>query len=286
MNGGGSVGNPAVARTDDGRLVLLVRGSDSKLYYTYTVTEYGNWTPWAPVGARRINGDPAAVAKGDRIWLFARDQASGRLWSGPLRLGLPALSDEVLERLQVWFEAPQAFLDGAGNIRVLVRGSDLNLHWNRYIFGASEYWSGWNRLPSRVTATRGSAGLLSDGRVQVATVEQGSNNVLYTSDLRSWVPNATPPSPTEESTAMTHIVQTSPCLPIPVQVDSSTPTLPATVRWTTGTVHTLTAPQQWQQGGLTYVFQRWADRTAGQNVITVSGPMSPAVFTAVYTLAP
>ena len=78
----------------DGRLAVMVRGSDGFAHINRQFVPSGAWSGWSPLSPRAISGDVAAVA-GTAIDVFARDAITGRIWTVSADLDGGPLSQAV-----------------------------------------------------------------------------------------------------------------------------------------------------------------------------------------------
>jgi hypothetical protein len=163
--GGGAASNPALVQTSDGRLAVLARGSDGFAHVNRQLAEHGAWSGWSRVGTRAISSDVAAVATGAALQAFARDAATGTVWSAIGSIEDVEFVESVLGGPPVLHSAPAAVVSGNGELRIVVVGPWGDLHWNRRPPG--EGWAGWNALPRKAVRFRPALLPLADGRWEV-----------------------------------------------------------------------------------------------------------------------
>lgn len=184
--GAGIGGEPALVATAEGRLAVVVRGSDGFAYLDRQLVERGAWSGWSRVGTRSISTDVAAVAAGSSLDVFARDAVTGGVWAASGDVESEDFVETVLDGVKVLDAAPAAVLDGTGELRLVVLGAGRNLYENRRLL--AEPWAGWNALPRERVRLRPALLALPDGRVEIAATASRGRELLRAKELASWAP--------------------------------------------------------------------------------------------------
>ena len=181
--GGGVVGTPALVGTSDGRLAVVVRGSDGLSHFNRRLAQDAAWSGWTPLGMRAISSDVTAAAAGTVVDVFARDAVTRRVWAARLDLDSGAVSETVLDGPTTIASAPTAGFDRHGELRLVVTdGTDLL--WTRRRPG--EAWIGWNRLPRQRVLSRPALLPIGDGRVSLYATAGPGGELLRITELASW----------------------------------------------------------------------------------------------------
>ncbi|MFB4305298.1 protein kinase [Actinomadura sp. GTD37] len=166
LPGGGFLsvaGDPAAHSSADGRIEVLVRGTDDRLWHLWQVARDGDWSEWQDLGRHRplpgggflsVAGDPAAHHSADgRIEVFVRgvDGHLWHLWQVAREGGWSNWRDVSGYRshpedgpLMVAGD-PAAHHSADGRIEVLVRGADNHL-WHMWQVARDGNWSNWQDL--------------------------------------------------------------------------------------------------------------------------------------------
>jgi hypothetical protein len=182
--GAGAALNPALVQTSAGRLAVLTRGSDGFAYLNRQLVEHGPWSGWSRVGRRAVSSDVAAVATGATLHAFARDTATGQVWSASGSIDDAEFSESVLDGPAVLLSAPAAVVSPNGELRLAVVGPWANLHWNRR--RPPEPWAGWNAMPRKAVWFRPALLPLADARWGVYAVALSGGSLVRARELLGW----------------------------------------------------------------------------------------------------
>jgi hypothetical protein len=142
--GGTMMGDPVVARNEDGRLEVFHRGTDNKLYHRWQTNpaDPGSWSPqWDSLGGT-LAGQPAAVVNAaEGVSVFHRGTDSGLYhrffsaqgpqsgqWSSWTRIAIGLTGDPSV--------AFARMPSGAGNLAVAYRGAQSQIYFARQALGS------------------------------------------------------------------------------------------------------------------------------------------------------
>jgi predicted Zn-dependent protease len=198
--GGGIRGDTssAVAINSDGRLQVLVIGTNNQLYYKAQATAgsstwSSSWTSLgggikadtSPVVTRNSDGRLVVFVVGSNNGLFYKTQTSpgSSMWTAYQALG-GGIKDST---------GPAVVMNSDGRLVVFVVGSNNQLYYKTQTSPNSDTWSpAWTSLGGGIKAdTSPAVARNSDGRLQVFVV--GTNNQLYyktqsSTNTNSWSP--------------------------------------------------------------------------------------------------
>ena len=175
-----STAGPAAAVTPDGRLHLLVRGTDGELYHLVQQRGSPVWSRPERLGGQVV-GTPAVapgpfgglvvVVRGRQDRIEARYGDTGR-WSGWARLPGTTKAGPAM-----------AFGFAPGRVELFVSGSTGGL---RHAIYTSGRWTPWQRIDSTLPATARLAAAATPGHLIVFA--QSGSMLGYTQFLSGWQP--------------------------------------------------------------------------------------------------
>jgi len=174
MQGEAFRGDPAVARNDDGRLELFVRGSNDQLYSNTQATAGGNWSGWIPQGGILRSAPAVGVNADGRLEVFVRGTTGGLYHMWQLNAGGPAWSGwKPLGGGGALTSDPAVRLNFLGGLEVFARwstGAVYHMVQTKTTAGATT-WSAWASLgsaPSGALMGTPAVGINADsGRLEI-----------------------------------------------------------------------------------------------------------------------
>jgi len=172
---GVSLGGPAAARQDDGRLVVFVRGDNNRIWYRPQEVAMGDWWDWGEVPGGEFTSDPSAVvavpgglvvfARGNdnAIWHAWQDAVDGP-WSGWVSLGGVSVG------------GPAAARQVDGRLAVFIRGENNRIRY-RPQAQAMGPWQDWSEVPGGEFTSDAAAALAVHGGLVVFA--RGTDNAIW-----------------------------------------------------------------------------------------------------------
>nr|MDQ3283807.1 hypothetical protein [Acidobacteriota bacterium] len=175
--GGEIVGAPDACSWGSGRIDVVVRGTDNKLWQI-AFTE-GAWSPWFKHDGN-LASSPTCTAWGpNRLDVFAVDGATRamqrKVWDGSAWGGWQSIGGEF-----PLGAAPDAVSNGLNDITVVARGTD-GMVWSAHHSAGT--WEPWTPLGQRANSDPGAVAR-GGGRVDVFV--QGSDNQMMHYGGGSW----------------------------------------------------------------------------------------------------
>lgn len=177
--GGEIVGAPDACSWGPGRIDVVARGTDNKLWQIALIN--GAWTQWFQHDGN-LASSPTCVSWGaNRIDVFAVDAGTRamhtKVWSGSEWSGWISIGGEFPTGA-----APDAVSNGVNDITVVARGLDSDVWMAHY--GASG-WESWTPLGQRANSDPGA---IARGAGRVDVFAQGPDNQMMHSSAGTWRP--------------------------------------------------------------------------------------------------
>jgi hypothetical protein len=179
-----TLSSPHAVQNADGRLEVLLNGSDGNLWHIWQITPGENWGAWTglsqppntsfftiPVAGKNADGRIEAFSIGDdgNLW-HVWQTAPGNGWFNWFSSGKPSSSVGNIEH------APGVEINPNGRLEVFTSGTDGAL-WHIYQLTANGTWGTWTPLdkPSQTNVNIPIAGKNADGHLEVFSIGDDGN---------------------------------------------------------------------------------------------------------------
>ena len=179
-----TLSSPHAVQNADGRLEVLLNGSDGNLWHIWQITPGKNWGTWTslskppdtsfftiPVASKNADGRIEVFSTGDdgNLWHIWQT-APGNGWFNWFSSGKPSSSLGNVEH------APGVEINTNGRLEVFTSGTDGAL-WHIYQLAPNGTWGTWTPLgkPSQTNVNIPIAGKNADGSVEVFSIGDDGN---------------------------------------------------------------------------------------------------------------
>jgi hypothetical protein len=173
--GGPVTGNPAAAKNQDGRLEVVVRGTDNRLMHKWQFPN-GTFSSWVTYGGPEVKDTPVIRANQDgRLEVFARgnvDNAIWHVWQVVPNGGWSSWSSFGGSLTS----GPAVGRNADGRLEVFARGADGTLQ-KAVQLAPNANWSGWSSLGGVLTSGP-TVEIDASNRLQVFA--RGLDNAIHT----------------------------------------------------------------------------------------------------------
>lgn len=175
-------GTPSVAMNSDGRLEIIARGVDNRIWHNYQTTANGTWSGWTQLEDILDTNDPVIAANangmleifacgGDHHISTAWEATPGSSTSWSNWIPLPS------HTIPYFQGTPSVALNSDGRLEIVARDADGSL-WHNYQTVANGSWAGWVHLTSQKFQSDPMIGTNANGMLEIFA--RGSDANVWT----------------------------------------------------------------------------------------------------------